>query len=159
MLIMVKFSHWSVLFISSTELFSDLIISPCKDANKCSHVFPCSFTLLLTSSSPPHGPSRSVAFLLFLFPIARMQGRAAGMGGLEASDPLQFIPPPTLPLRMGDFLLVYVKSYNTNPPRLLYPLSQSLLRSSHLYQLYVTVLTIRISSLSSYPLIRNQCHT
>ena len=31
------------------------------------------------------------------------------MGGLEASDPLQFIPPPTLTLRMGDFLLVYVK--------------------------------------------------
>ena len=31
------------------------------------------------------------------------------MGGLEASDPLQFIPPPTLKLRMGDFLLVYVK--------------------------------------------------
>jgi hypothetical protein len=50
-----------------------------------------------------------------------MQGRVAGMGGLEASDPLQFIPPPTLTLRMGDFLLVYVKvtsifyRYGMNP--------------------------------------------
>ena len=34
-----------------------------------------------------------------------MQGRVARMGGLEASDPLQFIPPPTLTLRVGDFLL------------------------------------------------------
>ena len=102
MLIMVKFSHRSVLLISSTELFSDLIISPCTSSNKCSYCIPLFFHTLLTAV---RGPLQTFP----LFPIARMQGRVARMGGLEASDPLQFIPPPTLTLRMGDFLLVFVK--------------------------------------------------
>ena len=96
MLIMVKFSHRSVLFISSTELFSrpDYIT-----LHVLEQVFAL-YSLVLSSSYRSYWlllvwPVPLQVFSLFLSPIARMQGRVTGMGGLEAGDPLQFIPPPT----------------------------------------------------------------
>ena len=67
------------------------------------NVFPCSFTLLLTAV-----PGPLLSFFSF-FRSHACEGGSPGWVGLEASDPMQFIPPPTLTLRMGDFLLFFVK--------------------------------------------------
>ena len=104
MLIVVKFSHQVILFASSTELFSrpDYITL---------HVHEQVFALYSLVLSHPSSRPFVVRCKLFLFfRSLACKGVSPGWGGLEASDPLQFIPPPTLTLRMGDFLLVYVKN-------------------------------------------------
>ena len=60
MLIMVKFSHQIGRSIFSTELFSDLIISSCMSANKCSYCI-----LLFFPFSPPFRPFVALFFFSF----------------------------------------------------------------------------------------------